>query len=307
VPRPDHGSITTNAPGGSTTGGANQQAIERHYDVGHDFYRLWLGPTMVYSCALWTGEPDEDLEDAQIAKLAWHARSAQAHGASRALDVGCGWGAMVRYLATESGVGEVTGLTLSSDQAAVAAEGAPANVEIRLQDWRDHQPKEPYDAIISIGAFEHFARHELSQAERRAVYKSFFDKCRQWLPPGGRLSLQTIGHEDFDPASGTGALFFADIFPESGLPQLSDIVQTAEQHFRLVGFRNDSDHYERTLTVWQQRLEAHKDEAYEMVGRETYRRYVRYLRLSRAMFGRRLSTLYRMVYERRPDGGTDVR
>lgn len=281
-----------------TTGGASQQAIERHYDVGRDFYRLWLDARMVYSCALWPGPLDGDLEAAQVAKLGWHATAAQADNASRVLDVGCGWGAMMRYLIEECGVAHVTGLTLSADQ----AEAAPSSerAEARLEDWRDHKPTLAYDAIISIGAFEHFASYELGQEERRAIYRRFFEKCSSWLGDGGRLSLQTIAHEDYDPSSGGAALFFADIFPESGLPQLSDIVETAARHFRLVAFRNDGEHYEQTLHLWQQRLEARQDEAVQIVGREMYRRYVRYLRLSRAMFSKRMCTLYRLVFERRP-------
>ena len=134
----------------AVTGGATQKAIEHHYDIGREFYRLWLDARMVYSCALWDGELDDDLEAAQLAKLDWHATGAQADGAARVLDVGCGWGAMMRYLTDERGVGHVTGLTLSSDQAAAAP--SSENAETRLEDWRDHRPTAPYDAIVSIGA-----------------------------------------------------------------------------------------------------------------------------------------------------------
>ena len=112
------------APTGiAATGGATQQAIEHHYDVGRDFFRLWLDERMVYSCALWTGPLDDDLDAAQVAKLDWHASVARADGVARALDVGCGWGAMLRYLTDERHVGRVTGLTLSSDQAAAGPSG----------------------------------------------------------------------------------------------------------------------------------------------------------------------------------------
>jgi cyclopropane-fatty-acyl-phospholipid synthase len=283
----------------AVNGGATQRAIEHHYDVGRDFYRLWLGADMVYSCALWTGGFDDDLEAAQLAKLEWHATGARVDGAARVLDVGCGWGAMMRYLTNERGVGHVTGLTLSSDQASTAPSSARA--ETRLEDWRDHQPSSRYDAIVSIGAFEHFSRPELDKAQRRRVYRSFFDRCALWLGEGGRLSLQTIAWEDFDPATMEVTRFFTeDIFPESSLPQLSDIVDAAEGPFRLVCLRSDADHYGQTLRLWQGRLEASKAEACEMVGWEQYRRYHRYLRLSRMMFDRRVCTLYRMVFERRP-------
>jgi len=280
------------------TEGATQKAIEHHYDVGREFFGLWLDARMVYSCALWPGDLDDDLEAAQLAKLEWHATSAKADGASRVLDVGCGWGAMVDYLVTERQVSHATGLTLSSDQFAAASEDD--RVEVRLEDWRDHVPPAPYDAIVSIGAFEHFARQGLSRTERRAVYRSFFDRCGLWLNEGGRLSLQTIAYEDFDPSTGPVSSFFTEeIFPESALPQLSDIIEGAEGHFRLLAFRSDPKHYERTLRLWQKRLEDNEDNATNLVGRETYRRYLRYLRVSRAMFERRACTLYRMVFERR--------
>ena len=279
--------------------GASRRAIEHHYDVGREFYRLWLDARMVYSCALWGGDLNDDLEGAQLAKLGWHATAARADGVARALDIGCGWGAMVHYLIEERGVGHVTGLTLSADQASSAPTSGQA--EVRLEDWRDHRPEHPYDAIISIGAFEHFARDDLPRAERRQVYETFFERCAGWLVEGGRLSLQSIAYEDFDRATSAASPFFTqEIFPESGLPQLSDIVEAAERWFRVVGFRNDPTHYEQTLLLWQQRLESGRARAVELAGPAVYRRYLRYLRLSRAMFQRRVCTLYRLVFERRP-------
>ena len=287
------------ADGPGPSRGATRRAIESHYDVGRDFYRLWLGDDLVYSCALWPGVPDGDLDAAQAAKLAWHTASARAHGAARVLDIGCGWGAMMRHLRHEGGVGHVTGLTLSSDQ--VDGAGATEGLDARLEDWRDHAPEDPYDAIVSIGAFEHFARQDLTTPQRRAVYAGFFQRCSDWLVPGGALSLQTIAYEDFDSRSGPVARFFTDeVFPESSLPHLADIVDAAEPGFRIVALRNDGAHYEATLRLWQQRLEAHREEATRLVGRAVYRHYVRYLRASRAMFGRRICTLYRLTLERRP-------
>jgi cyclopropane-fatty-acyl-phospholipid synthase len=284
--------------GGNPTAGASQQAIEAHYDVGRDFYRLWLDERMVYSCGLWPAEIDDDLEAAQLAKLAWHATSAGAGPGQRVLDVGCGWGAMMRHLLDERGVGQVTGLTLSSDQA--DAVGTANGMEARLEDWRDHAPTAPYDAIISIGAFEHFARQELTTAERRATYRDFFERCAAWLAPAGRLSLQTIAYEDFDSEGGPVSSFFTDeIFPESSLPHLADVVEAAEPAFRLLAFRNDGPQYEATLRLWQRRLEANREAALQIVDRSVYRRYVRYLRASRAMFDRRITTLYRFTFEAR--------
>jgi cyclopropane-fatty-acyl-phospholipid synthase len=301
----DGSSVLTADSVGASTGGATRQAIEHHYDVGRDFFRLWLDARMVYSCALWPGEIDDDLDRAQLAKMDWHATGARVDGAARVLDVGCGWGALMRYMVAERQVGYVTGLTLSSDQ--FAATPPSEHAEVRLEDWRDHQPAELYDAVVSIGAFEHFARQDLSRAERRAVYRSFFDRCALWLREGGRLSLQSIAYEDFEPSTGPVSSFFTEeIFPESALPQLSDIIEGAESRFRLVAFRSDAEHYEHTLRLWQKRLESNKAEASHLVGQDVYRRYLRYLRVARAMFDRRVCTLYRLVFERRPISATTL-
>lgn len=283
--------------------GASQAAIEHHYDVGSDFYRLWLDARMVYSCALWEAELDDDLDAAQVAKLSWHASQATLDGADRVLDIGCGWGAMLRYATEERNVGQAIGLTLSSDQAASinsSIKRTPA-VTVRLEDWRNHQaPPGSYDAIVSIGAFEHFARPELDPEQRRAVYGQFFSTCAEWLPPGGRLSLQTIAYDDFDQATGSISSFFTDeIFPESSLPRLSDIVMSSEPYFRLEAYRSDAAHYEHTLHLWQRRLEDHREAASTAAGPATYRRYLRFLRVSRAMFDRRVCTLYRLGFQRR--------
>src|ERR1700728_3426869 len=125
------------------TEGASRQASEYHYDVGRSFYDLWLDARRVYSCGYWPGPLDDNLYAAQLAKLAWHATAAGADGASRVLDVGCGWGALLAYLTEARGVGHVTGLTLSPDQVD-AARALAIGADVHLEDWRDHEPAAPY-------------------------------------------------------------------------------------------------------------------------------------------------------------------
>jgi cyclopropane-fatty-acyl-phospholipid synthase len=279
--------------------GASRAAIEYHYDVSREFYRLWLDARMVYSCAFWPGPLDDDLEAAQVAKLDWHADAAAVPPGGRVLDVGSGWGAMLAHLADHRGA-RATGLTLSTDQAEFSASLLSGRAEVRLEDWRSHEPTGDYDAIVSVGAFEHFARPELDQQARRDVYGHFFTRAAGWLGRGGRLSLQTIAYEDAVPSTGPVATFFTtSVFPESSLPFLSDIVVAAEPHFRVLALRSDPGHYSHTLELWQRRLESVQAQAVEMVGRDTYRHYLRYLRLSRASFDRGDCTLYRLVLERR--------
>lgn len=254
--------------------GASAEAIQHHYDAGNDFYRLWLDSTSTYSCALW--EEGDDLDAAQLRKLDDHAAQARAPGAAHVLDIGCGWGSMLRRLVQVHGVQHAVGLTLAKNQAQhIQAFGDP-RLEVRLENWSDHVPKQPYDAIISVGAFEHFANHGLTPEEKIASYRLFFERCHQWLKPGGSISLQTIVYgnclrEDFSP-------FFAqEIFPESDLPRPSEIAAASDRLFELELLRNHREHYKRTCETWWRRLRQNREEAVRLVGETVVARYEKYL------------------------------
>src|SRR4051794_23840142 len=124
------------SPTEGTTFGAAAAAIQAHYDVGNAFYQLWLDPTLSYSCALWQeGDGDDQLEAAQRRKLAYHAEQSRARGRARVLDVGCGWGALLRHLVEAEGVARAVGLTLSQAQAELIASRADPRLEVRLESW----------------------------------------------------------------------------------------------------------------------------------------------------------------------------
>src|SRR5262245_41656013 len=144
--------------------GASAAAIASHYDLNDEFFRLVLGPDMVYSCALF--REGDDLTAAQMRKLDYHIAEASALRASRVLDVGCGWGALLTRLVEHAGIGHAVGLTLSPSQAEWICRSPRAGIEVRQEHWRDHKPEKRYDAVISIGAFEHFANPGLSPDEK---------------------------------------------------------------------------------------------------------------------------------------------
>ncbi|OLF09962.1 SAM-dependent methyltransferase [Actinophytocola xanthii] len=286
--------------------GASAEAIRSHYDRGNDFYALWLDETRSYSCAMWAG-PDDTLRAAQERKLDYLAEGARAGGAERVLDVGCGWGGMLRRLVDHHRVTEVVGLTLATEQAAHVETFADDRYDVRVQNWVDHVPTPrpgaaPYDAIVSIGAFEHFADFGMTRAARIAAYRRFFDSCHEWLPPGGRLALQTNvkgNNTRLDRTTVKDLLFIVDhIFPESELPWTSEILEASERRFDLVSARNDADHYARTCQEWLDRLVANRAAAVEMVGEERVADYERYLRASVAGFRNRHLGLVRIVFER---------
>ncbi len=283
--------------------GASPEAIQSHYDVGGDFYGLWLDDTFSYSCALW--EPwhaDGDLEAAQVRKMDYHIDHARAANAERVLDVGCGWGATLRRLVREHGVRQAVGLTLSRDQAERIARRPDARITVRLESWMDHRPARPYDAIISVGALEHFARPEWSAEKKASAYRAFFTHCHGWLHAGGCLSLQTIGYGNLDPEEARhtpGHRFLLhEIFPETELPTLAEIVKASDGLFEFVTLRNDRDDYRRTCRVWFSRLMARKAEAVDLVGEEVVARYLRYLKLSATLFHYGQTALFRIAFRR---------
>ena len=263
--------MTRNDPNGARAG-ASPVAIRAHYDAGNAFYRLWLDETLTYSCAMY--ETDEDtLEAAQTRKLDHHIAAARATGTNRVLDVGCGWGSMLHRLLDGHGVGHAVGLTLSHEQARWIEDRKLANAEVRLEHWADHEAGAPYDAIVSVGAMEHFVRPEQPSDERTKVYREFFTRCRDLLVPGGYLSLQTSVYSFGGFV--TGAI--AEIFPESDLPRLSQIAAAAEGVLEVVAVRTDRMDYARTCAEWRQRLRDNKEAAIAASDGETYGRYARFL------------------------------
>jgi cyclopropane-fatty-acyl-phospholipid synthase len=276
--------------------GASPSAIRAHNDVSNEFFRAWLDPTMTYSCAMWRADR-EDLQSAQERKLDHHIMSARAHHAARVLDIGCGWGSALFRMVGTHGVDRAVGLTLSAAQAEQVRSAGEPRIDVRLESWANHQPTAPYDAILSIGAFEHFARPEHSRYERVASYRHFFERCRGLLRPDGSMSLQTMafGNGKFVPDTP-----LADIFPESHLPRLSEIAEAFDGVFEVEVVRNDRIDYERTLASWIARLEKNWDSAARATTLETAVRYRRYLEFTRVGFAVGLFDLLRLTLRARP-------
>lgn len=264
--------------------GGSADAIRYHYDVGRAFYALWLDETMAYSSALWESPTTtESLAVAQHRKIAYHLDNARACRATRLLDIGCGWGGLMRAAAQLPNISHIVGLTLSEDQAACVREIGDSKFEVRLENWVDHRPTAPYDSIVSIGALEHFAKPSDTIEEKIKVYRDFFNACRSWLSPEGRMSLQTIAYGTMRREEAS-QFINQEIFPDADLPTLAEIAAAVEGVMEITAVANHRLHYARTFETWAANLKKNHTAAVKLVGEETTVRYERYLTQSSTGF-----------------------
>ncbi|WP_213662333.1 C17 cyclopropane fatty acid synthase CfaB [Stutzerimonas stutzeri] len=251
------------------------EAISYHYDLSNAFYQLWLDRDMVYSCAYFeTG--DEELEQAQQAKLRHLCRKLRLKPGERLLDVGCGWGGLARYAAREFGV-QVLGITLSQQQLELArervdAEGLAGQVTLELMDYRDLPRDGRFDKVVSVGMFEHVGLVNLPLYCQR-----LFDAVR----PGGLVMNHgiTAHHTDGRPV-GHGAGEFIDryVFPHGELPHLVNISGSiSDAGLEIVDVESLRLHYARTLEFWSARLEANLEQARQLVPERALRIWRLYL------------------------------
>ncbi len=230
----------------------DEKAISHHYDVSNDFYRLVLGPSWTYSCAVFE-DPADTLETAQANKYELICRKLGLQPGMRLLDVGCGWGGMVLHAAENFGV-EAVGVTISEQQSALARQrvreaGLEDRVEIRRQDYRDLVDEKGFDAISSIGMFEHVGERQL---------RDYFSILHGLLPDGGRLLNHQIGRV---PPIGPKRRFRKNtvrvdpngfvhryVFPDGELHEIGDLIGDMQRiGFEVRHMESLREHYALTL------------------------------------------------------------
>lgn len=248
-------------------------AIAHHYDVSNDFYRLWLDPQMVYSCAYFR-DAGMGLEAAQTAKLDHIFNKIMLRPNERLLDLGCGWGALALRAAQVRGA-SVVGVTLSKNQFDLARErvkaaGLADKVEIRLQDYRDVEGS--FDKITSVGMFEHVGLKNLP---------AYFAKIRSLLRDGGLALNHGITSTDPDSAEspyGAGEFIARYVFPHGELPHIGLVLrEMTGAGLEPLDVENLRRHYARTLSCWASNYESHAAALRALVDETTWRAWRIYL------------------------------
>lgn len=256
------------------------EAVQYHYDISNHFYRLVLGPTMVYSCAYFAGPEgeDDDLEAAQTRKLDLICRKLRLAPGERLLDVGCGWGSLVIHAAEHYGVRAV-GITASPAQAELARErvreaGLADRIEIRVQDYREVTDG-PFDKIASVGMYEHVG------AKTLPVYAA---QLFALLRPGGLVLNHGITRLH-DGKQGQASFIDRYVFPDGELHRLAVVVNVLEQAgFEVRDVESLREHYARTLRAWCANLAANREQAVADVGFQRERVWRLYMAASAAVF-----------------------
>ena len=263
------------------------RSVRHHYDVSNDFFRLMLGESMTYSCALFS-QGAKTLEEAQEAKLELVCRKLALKPGQRVLDVGCGWGSFAMHAAAKHDV-SVLGITLSEPQAALARRraqerGLGERVEIRVMDYRE-LGGEPFDAVASIGMVEHVGSNQIDVYARQVA---------RLVKPGGRVLNHGIARlRTGDPEAGPFSERY--VFPDAAPLHLSRIQLALEraglETEHVEGLRSD---YAETLRHWAANIDSNLDEATRLAGQERIRVWRLYLRAARRGFESGFTSIYQV-------------
>ncbi|QDZ40618.1 class I SAM-dependent methyltransferase [Euhalothece natronophila Z-M001] len=275
----------------------DRAAIQHHYDLGDEFYQLWLDPEMVYSCAHFE-HPYVPLNEAQAHKLDLACRKLKLEAGETLLDIGCGWGGMLRWAAKNYGI-KGCGITLSEkqveyNQKRIHQEGLEDQIEVKLLDYRDLPTTPTFDKVVSIGMVEHVGLKQ---------YPAYFDHALKCLKPGGLFLNHGITSTDAWNGSSLGERFINHyIFPDGELVPLTPMLREAEEvGWEIVDVDNWRPHYALTLRSWADNLASKKAEAVKLIGEKLYKIWQLYLIGCAIGFEENQMAIYQTLMRRQSD------
>ena len=266
----------------------SRRNIHHHYDIGNDFYRLWLDGEMLYTCAYFP-EPDCSLEQAQIAKMELVCRKLRLKGGERVIEAGCGWGGLARYMARRYGA-RVRAFNISGEQVGYARERAREEgiegVEYIEDDYRNITGE--CDVFVSVGMLEHVGPGN---------YRKLGEVIDRTLAPGGLGLIHSIGQNIAEPMSDW---LQKRIFPGSYPPTVREMMEIFEPYaFNVIDLENLRLHYAKTLEHWLERFERNAEEVARMFDESFVRAWRLYLCGSIANFTTGSLELFQVLFSRR--------
>lgn len=270
--------------------GNSRETIAHHYDVHNDFYRLFLDPEMIYSCAYFS-DANSTLEQAQRDKLDYLCRKLRLEAGQTLLDIGCGWGGLSIWAARNYGV-QVHGITLSREQFDYARGRASQlklddKVTFELRDYRDLPAEPRYDRIVSVGMFEHIG------VDNFPVY---FGKVNELLKPGGLFLNHGITNDTGWRDTPSTRFINTYIFPDGELARISDVTSAMEeQSLEILDVEGLRPHYVMTLRHWIKQLEKNRQQAIAIAGERTFRLWQLYMAGSAHYFAKGSTGLYQIL------------
>ncbi|GMR16473.1 MAG: C17 cyclopropane fatty acid synthase CfaB [Gammaproteobacteria bacterium] len=273
-----------------TTHKNGRASIAHHYDVSNEFYRLWLDPQMVYSCAYFSDE-QQSLDEAQREKLDYLCRKLRLQPGQTLLDIGCGWGALAIHAARYYGV-TVHGITLSKAQQKIALErirneGLQEKVKIELCDYRDLPEKAKYDRVVSVGMFEHVGLKN---------FPTYFGTVKRVLNPGGLFLNHGITSETRWRRTPVTRFINRYIFPDGELTRVSEVTDAMEKAgFEILDTEGLRRHYTYTLRHWVKALEENYNKAVQQTSEVTYRLWRLYMAGSAYFFNEGNIGVYQLL------------
>ncbi|MEZ4254639.1 MAG: class I SAM-dependent methyltransferase [Polyangiales bacterium] len=258
---------------------STQREIEVSYDVSNEFFNLWLDEGMHYtSASFFSGK--ESLEQAQIQKCKILYEYAEMAPEKLVLDIGCGWGSNLEYLVSR-GTKRAHGITLSTEQANWVHSRKLPGVDVLVCDYKDYEPKEKYDALISIEMIDHLCSPaQANQGLAIDIYREYFRKTSTWVKPGSCFGFQAIlrnrvprNRKDLEDLA-----FTADVIFPGGLnPRLEELVAAVNPYWEVLELRTQREAYGKTTGEWLRKLQMHEKTIREKWGDTVYDDYVRYL------------------------------
>lgn len=258
---------------------SNKREIEVSYDVSNEFFRLWLDERMHYTCAVYE-TPDQSLEKAQQNKSRILYEFAEVTKDKSVLDIGCGWGANLEYIAM-TGAKAAHGITLSTAQTEEIERRQLPGVKVWCVDYRDFAPAEKYDALVSIEMIDHLCSPAQAR-EGKAIdlYREYFTKCAEWVNPGACFGFQAILRNRVPRTRQDLAdlQFTADVIFPGGLnPRLEELVAAVNPHWEIVELHTRREDYGRTTAEWLRRMRLAETKIRATWGDQVFDEYDRYL------------------------------